>query len=482
MGLRMPGARGRGRRICLRTVAAATFVCVLWALGGCQRAGRRRPDVVLITLDTTRAGHLGVYGYGRPISPEIDGFAKDSVVYRRCWSTAAWTLPAHASIFTGKYPASHGAHFAAGAGEATLADGIGRGRGRYKGLFEQLKVSTLRPEEVTLAELLRAAGYETAAFVGGPWLLPVFGLLQGYSVRDAEVKGLAGRRADELTDRAVRWLLDVPANRPIHLFVNYFDPHAPYDPPPGYYEDLPAARLPLRIAADAVNRGRPLPPEQRAAYVARYDGEIRFMDHHLGRLLRALRAAGRYHGALIVVVGDHGESFGEHGLMGHARWLYEEVLRVPLIVHYPNERDAGTVVDTPVSLVDLLPLIAAATGLTLPPGVEGLPVGQRRTVFAEAYRDALAVRLYGARFDRSLVAVIQWPWKLIVPDAGEPEFYRLDRDPRELVNLRDHPAAHALRRALATVRAALRPPARPLRPRGVSPATRDQLRALGYVD
>ncbi|MBM4267850.1 MAG: hypothetical protein FJ144_14770 [Deltaproteobacteria bacterium] len=246
------------------------------------------------------------------------------------------------------------------------------------------------------------------------------GLPSGESVADhvkksQELKNEVDFAADELTDRAIAWLATVPSSQPIHLLVNYFDPHEPYRTQPGFEVDAPA----------------PGWRRHRRARL-RYDSEIRFMDHHFGRLLQALKDDGRYDDALVVVVADHGESFGEHENGGHGPWLYEEVLRVPLLIHFPKGRDAGKVVDAPVSTVDLLPLVAKEVGFPLPPNVEGVPIGERDLVLAEAHRSDVFTRLAPDRYDRDLVAAIRWPWKLIVPDVGGAELYRLDDDPTEL--------------------------------------------------
>jgi arylsulfatase A-like enzyme len=463
---------GRERRRRRHLGSVAMFLALACpSLLGCSRPSP--PDVILVTLDTTRADHIGAYGYPRQISPEIDRFARDAVLFRHAWSTAPWTLPAHASIFTGKYPTSHGAHFNAAGGDATLADAL------RNPVFEQFKANRLGEEQVTLAELLQQAGYDTAAFVGGPWLSPVFGLLQGYALQDAAIDSVVGRRADELTDRAIAWMRQVPRGRPLHLLINYFDPHSPFDPPPGY-DDLPLSKVPLVVTEAQVNQGRALPPQQRAAYIDRYDGEIRFMDHHFARLLEALREAGRYEGAVIVVVADHGESFGEHGLMGHARALYEDVLHVPLIVRFPGGRDAGTERDETVSVADLLLVIGREAGLSLPAGVESVPLGQRHIVLAECYKNPYAAEHSGPRFDRDLLAGIQWPWKLILPSRGVPELYRLDDDPGELRDRSADPVAVGLRTALQAAHAELKPPESSAVP-AMSPEARERLRSLGYM-
>lgn len=435
------------------------------------------PDVIVVTLDTTRADHLGIYGYPRATSPGIDRFAQDAVVYEHAWAAGAWTLPTHASILTGKHVSSHGARFNLDAADASLSEVFD---GEF---FARHKASRLASEEVTLAELLARRGYATAAFAAGPWLAPPFGLLQGYQHRDAQMPGVEGRSAEEITNRFIEWMSSLPEDQPLHALVNYFDPHSPYAPPDGF-DDLPHARDPLDPNQDElfVNGGAPLSEGQIAILTDRYDGEIRYMDHHLQRLLAALQRVGRYRDALIILVGDHGELLGERGVIGHGRWLYEGVLHVPLLVHFPGEVGAGRRESAPVSQVDLLPLVARELGLELPPGVEGVAPGERDALLAEAYRDPFSVNSYGDRYDRDLVALLRWPWKLIESDRGEFELYRLDADPLERDPVPDPARRDTLERALAATRAALGPARAATPATGVGPELQESLRALGYVE
>ena len=441
---------------------------------GCGGRDTSPLSVILITLDTTRADHLGAYGYTRSISPSLDAFARDAVVFQRAWSTSSWTLPAHASILTGKNPTSHGAHNNLAAGSASLGDVVPRA------WFRHIKVNRLAESEVTLAELLREKGYATAAFAGGPWLSPGFGLLQGYQFQDAEVKSAVGRPANALTDAAISWLESVPSEQAFHLLLNYFDPHYPYEPPPGF-DDPPLASRQIPVNPSLINHGRPLQPGERETIVERYDAEIRFMDHQFGRLIQALKDLERYDNALIVVVADHGELLGEHSFIGHGRWLYEELLRVPLFVRFPRGRRSGSKVNAPLSLVDLLPLIAEELELLLPPGVEGVSVGERRVVLAEVFRNGYAVKYYGVPFDRDLVALIRWPWKLIVSDRGKSELFQLETDSLEAHDRSGKQEERELRAELELARAALSPPSVPA-PATVDPALREQLRGLGYIE
>jgi arylsulfatase A-like enzyme len=435
------------------------------------------PDVILVTLDTTRADHLGVYGYPRDISPSIDRFAANSVTFSRAWASGAWTLPTHASILTGKHSSRHGARFDVSASDVSLSAVL---EGDF---FAKHKARRLPEAEVTLAELLSERGYTTAAFTGGPWLAAPFGLMQGYEVADAAVTGVVGRSAAELTDRMIEWMATVPRDRPLHALINYFDPHSPYEPPPGY-DDLPGAKVVLDPNQNEifVNGGRVLDESQRLAIVDRYDGEIRFMDHHLGRLMDALRDAGRYDDSLIIVVGDHGELIGEHGLLGHGRWLYEPVVRVPLLVHYPGGRNAGSVETAMVSQVDLLAMIVSELGFTLTGEVDSVPIGMREHVLAEAFRDPFSVNTYGDRYDRDLVAVLRWPGKLIKSDTGVREVYDLSRDPNETDAAAGAAISDDLERALAQALDALGPRRETTPPSDVSPQVQQNLRELGYID
>jgi arylsulfatase A-like enzyme len=460
---------GGGWRCIVLAFCTAAFAC--------NAPEPRPPDVLLITLDTTRADHLGVYGYGRDTSPNLDRFAHDAVTYQRAWASGAWTLPTHASMLTGKQITSHGARFNLLTPDVALSE-------IFEGdFFTKHKANRLAEDEVTLAELLVQKGYATAAFAGGPWLAPPFGLMQGYALADSNVASPKGRSAEELTNNLIAWMSSIPTDQPLHALINYFDPHSPYDPPPGF-DEFPGAKVPLDPGQDGlfINGGKKLSDAQRTAVVDRYDGEIQYMDHHIGRLLGALRDNGRYENALIIVVGDHGELFGEHGVMGHGRWLYEEVIRVPLIIRHPGGKMSGTSVASPVSQVDLLPLIASELSFQLPDGIDGLPVGARDVVLAEAFRDPFSVTTYKNRYDRDLASLIRWPWKLIASDTGEREIFDLETDPRERGAQRGSDQLSAMETAIAKAIGALVPRVGNEPPSDVSPEIVENLRKLGYID
>ena len=454
------------------------LLAVFWAAAAaCGDAPDREPDVILVTLDTTRADHLGVYGYERDISPFLDEFARQSVVFERAWATGAWTLPTHASMLTGRYVSNHGARFDHAAPNVALSEVL---EGDF---FEKHKANRLPEDEVTLAELLSQRGYATAAFGGGPWLAQPFGLMQGYQLMDTQIKSAEGRSAEELTSRMIAWIESSARDRPLHALINYFDPHSPYSPPPGF-DDLPGVRIALEPGQDPIfiNGGGRLKKAQRVAMVDRYDGEIRYMDHHFGRLIAALQRAGRYENALIIVVGDHGELFGEHGVMGHGRWLYEGILRIPLLVHFPGGQGAGTVEKSPVSQVDLLPMIASQLAIELPRAIDGVPIGSRENVLAEVFRDPFSVGHYGARYDRDLAALVQWPWKLIRSDTGDHQTYNLSQDRLERHDRKRAAVRPDLERALTGELGALQPRLESTPPTGVTKELKESLRSLGYIE
>jgi arylsulfatase A-like enzyme len=302
--------------------------------------------------------------------------------------------------------------------------------------------------------------------------------MQGFEHVDADVPTVAGRRADELTDAALAWLEGIEPGHPFFLFANYFDPHVPYDPPPGF-DDLGRARerFDLRPRMKELLRGRSsLDADERERLVDAYDAEIRFTDFHLGRLLAALRKRPEGDRMLIIVTADHGEAFGEGGRWGHTYWLSQELLHVPLLVRYPQARDAGRVRDDLVQLTDLLPLVAAEVGFAPPARVDGVVPGGRRLGHAQLYRHRMAIRISPKRFDRQLDAAIEWPFLLVRSDRGGRALFRVD-------GARQRPARApevAARLDAALGRPGAEAPAVPAS--GVDEDTRRALQELGYLE
>jgi arylsulfatase A-like enzyme/Flp pilus assembly protein TadD len=304
-------------------------VALLWS-PGCRNADvapaapRTHPDVVLLTIDTLRADRIWVNGAPAGIAPAIDEIRRAGAIFLDATAHAPLTLPSHASILTGRYPIAHQVHDNGGFALATSVP--------------------------TLATVLRGAGYHTAAFVSSFVLRGATGLANGFELYDDRFEG-AGRvhltttslerRAAEVARGAARWMKDAP--RPFFLWVHFYDPHAPYNPPPAF-----AAKFP----------GRP------------YDGEVAAADFGVSTVLESLTAARRSE-TVVIVTGDHGESLGEHGESEHGILLYDSTLHVPLVMQGPGIA-AGMTVSRQVRHVDLLPTIAALAGVGAPAAIDGV--------------------------------------------------------------------------------------------------------------
>ncbi|HXV77504.1 MAG TPA: sulfatase-like hydrolase/transferase [Candidatus Polarisedimenticolaceae bacterium] len=358
------------------------------ALDGRLRGAATGYNVLLVTLDTTRADRLGCYGGEWVETPALDALAASGVVFAEAVTVAPVTAPSHASMLTGLYPPSHGL--------------------RTNGQFR------LDERRLTLAELLRSRGYQTAAFVSAFVLDHRFGLDQGFELYDDAVRPktrvgpeeIQERSATEVTDAALGWLGRRTADRPFFAWVHYFDAHVPYAPP-------------LEFAARYPNRP--------------YAGEIAYVDSQLGRLVAALDEQGLRERTLIFVIGDHGESLGDHGELTHGFFVYDSVMRVPFIVSAPALFAGPRVVDDAVaSVVDLLPTVADMLGIDEIPPLDGSSLlrgggSTERAVYMESmnpyfdhgWSPLMALRGASDKYIR----------------APRAEYYRLDADPAEQDNL-----------------------------------------------
>jgi arylsulfatase A-like enzyme len=417
--------RRLGRRLLALLIGAAA-IAVLWQAGRLPSGSTL--NVVVVTLDTTRADRLSPYGFMDAVMPALDRIAREGVVFDRASTVAPLTLPAHASLFTGLFPPGHG-----------VRDNSDR---------------PLAAGHTTLAEALRAHGFRTAAFVASSVLAPERGLAQGFdryvAVDATEVEPAPQRRADQVIDDAIGWLDETGGGR-FFLWAHLFDPHLPYDPPEPYgsLHDDP------------------------------YVGEILFADAQIGRLIDYLDARRLLDRTIVVVAGDHGESLGDHGERDHGVLLYEGVMRVPLMIRAPAVQP-NRVADV-VRLVDVMPTVLDLVGLPHPKvdgvSLTGLMTDWQQRVDLDAYSESLYPQRFGWS---SLHALRTGAFKLI--DGPRPELYDLERDPFEAHNLYDArrdlaEAMTARLRALAKGRADeaadadFLPPAR----------LREHLSALGYV-
>ena len=368
-----------------------------WLFFSCSPSGPAIRNVLLISIDTLRADHLGAYGFPRPTTPHIDAVAREGVLFTDVRTPVPMTLPAHVSMLTGTLPPTHG-----------LRDNL---------------LSRLPEGSSTLAGMLKARGFATGAVVSSFVLDRRFGTSQGFDTYDDrfqavhKIGDLSERKGDEAARLAGEWL-GAHKDGPFFLLAHFYDPHDPYDPPEPF-----------------ASRWKDHP----------YEGEVAFADHCVGLLLEKLRQLGLLDSTLIVITSDHGEMLGEHGELNHGFFVYEGALRVPLIVRVPGAQGAPRQIHLPVSLIDIVPTVLSLVGAEVPKDVQGVDLspwlagrgagGGGRPLYAET---VTPTRYYGAN---SLLAVIADGWKYI--ETSRPELYDLRRDPAEAVNLLEREPARA---------------------------------------
>ena len=439
-----------------------------------RRDGQVRHSVVWIVLDTVRADYLGCYGHDRPTSPSIDRLAREGLVFERAVSPASWTLPAMASMLTGLYGESHGV------------------------LHTEHKLGA---EALSFVEVLAGAGYTTGAVVSGTFTDSFWGFDQGFDEYDdlgmvvddeeggatdiAAMEQRAHRRvtSPEVTERALDFL-ERNQDRRFFLFAHYFDPHQDFVEHAGFSE-----RFGPRPAADA-RFGRYDPdPAATARLRGLYEGEIAFTDHHIGRLLERLDDAPFAEDVVVVITADHGEEFYERQWLGHGNTLFNELVRVPLVVSVPGV--AGRRVTTPVTTLDLAPTVLELCGLgaEFGQGQSLVPLfekeGEARAVYTSLFpslaaEDGELAAQTAFRVDRGDTAAIRD--ERLVGEAGEL-FFEWPSDPLQLKNLgRQVPARP---RALLELYERARPRLVELRTSSerleLSPEILKALRGLGYA-
>ena len=405
---------------------------------GCAGAERPARSVILITIDTLRPDHLGCYGYTSIQTPNIDRLAREGALFTHAYTPVPITLPAHTALMTGEFPFATGVHDFSG--------------------------NRLAPGAATIARTLRDHGYATAAFIGSAVLDSRFGLNQGFDTyfdhfefgRLEEVHlDAIERRGDRVVDEALKWLKLNP-RQPFFLWVHLYDPHAPYNPPEPYA---------LRY------RGRP------------YDGEIAFADAQVGRLLDFFERQG-LENSLIALASDHGEGLGEHGEKTHGFFIYNSTLHVPLIVRVPGA--IPQVIPDEVSLVDVMPTLLQAAGISIPSSVQGrslLAAILGRTddgpsnLYAESYPPLL-------HFGWNRLESLQRHGLKYI-DTTRPELYDTRTDPKELHNLFQtrQAVAQEMSDRLKRLVSRFTPAAsgRQVGPELNHPAMLESLRSLGYV-
>lgn len=394
--------------------------------------------VILISVDTLRADHLSCYGYGRFRTPHIDSLAKGGTIFAAIDAQVPLTLPSHTSLLASTYP------FVTGVEE---------------------NGEVVPPGTVTLAGVLKAQGYRTAAFIGGYFLARRFGLDQGFEVYDSPFASIIEHQAEaldvkrpagEITLKAQKWL-EAHDRQPFFLFLHFFDLHRPYDPPAAYR---------ARFGADG------------------YDAEVAYVDSVLGDFRNFLVRRGLYDRTLIVFTSDHGESLDEHGESTHGYFVYQSTLHVPLIVHWPQgARPHRARVEAPAGLIDVAPTVVQALSLRVPPSFQGTSLFPLLAAGAPAApRKVYSESLYAHDNFRCapLRSLRVGNYQYIA--TTKPELYDLSRDPGELHNLvtEEQAEAASLQEELNVLWSRYRPIQPPVRA-AADPEVRANLRTLGYL-
>jgi arylsulfatase A-like enzyme/tetratricopeptide (TPR) repeat protein len=400
---------------------------------------RDRLNLVIVTLDTTRADRIGAYGSHEVETPTIDRLASEGVLFEQAVSAAPLTLPAHSSLFTGKFPPEHGV----------------RDNG---GFF-------LGPDQVTLAEVLKGRGYRTGGFVAAYVLASKWGINQGFDtyfddfdlsqVRAVSLSAIQ-RPANEVLDKALPWI-EQSGSAPFFAWIHLYDPHAPYRPPEPFATKY---------------KGHP------------YNGEIAFADSQIARLISTLQARGLYDRTVIVVMGDHGESLGDHGESAHGFFVYNSVTHVPLVIRAPFTGIGHRRIADPVRSVDIMPTMLDLLDAPAASGISGtslvpLMTGAKAELGLDAYSEAMyPLHHYGWS---DLHALRSGRYKVI--DAPRPELYDVDRDPNETTNLFTDRQALGDRMIaqLRTLESGFTKVVAAMPAADVDPEARERLAALGYV-
>ncbi len=454
-----------------------------------KNADERGPNVVLMLMDTLRADRLGVYGYDRPTSPAIDALARESVLFEAAHGAAPWTLPSVISMMTSTFACEHG----------VLSD-------------HDPANSTLVP----LAERMKRAGFETRSTFANPYAGPKWGMNRGFD--SAAMTGGANRSL------IGTWIAQRTSKRPFFWYLHNIEPHDPYDAPVSLLRMFGRGDRRDQLAVNGLlsnfrklsrlefvdgewRRTRDNTSDQQQvldqlrsknpAMHALYDAEVRQADMRVSGVVTALKSAGLWENTLFVLVSDHGEELGEHGYYQHDQSVYEELVHVPFLVHFPGGRFAGRRVETPVSLVDVLPTILAAVGRSdLAEGARGRDVATLIESTGPTPPAVVSLRMnrkkhfrpiHESRGDQNVV-VRDGDWKFIFNvERSRHELYRLDVDPAETKNLVEEEPARATR-LLEVARSWFsscrsRSSGGPVSQDLALDATQeDRLRALGYVE
>lgn len=458
----------------IRTTITTFLMCLAWtSAGGITPASAATPpNIILIIIDTLRSDHLGCYGYRRSTSPAMDAVAAEGVRFDQAISAASWTTPAVMSMFTSLPPSLH----------------------------QTVSGSTMLPEGMTtLAAELKKGGYQTAAIVVNPCTSRKYGFNRGFDLYDDNSIQLAAGLgdldlnnnsvSDKVTQYAVKWLKsDRRPDRPFFLHVFYFDPHYDYMPPspydgmftdPDYYGGQDGSKI-------TTLEGKPLTKADKEQIIGLYDGEIRFTDDQIKALIDTLRNMNLLTNTLLVITGDHGEEFWDHDSVAHGHTLYDELLRVPLIIDWPKEIKPQ-VVAKQVSLIDLMPTILDMAGLPIPSQCRGQSLVP---LFKPSSNRTFTERpVFSETESKISLKCIRTPSQKLIEYIKDKTFeaYDLDNDPFECDDLALMPQYAGFQTVLTAYEvwkkqnAEFNATNRPAQTIKIDPQLMKQLKSLGYA-
>lgn len=468
------------------------------------RADGSRPSIVVLLVDTLRRDYLGLYGFHGSISPNLDWLARESAVIDNAYSQAPWTKPSVASLFTSMYPDVHGLD-------------------NHEGLFgrraaDALTTGVLPSQAVTMAEAFRDAGYRTAAFVANPWLDPHYGFDQGFDLYRIEPK------MESILGGARKWIRgEASAGRPFFLYLHFMDVHGPYDAPEEDFEAMMPSqsldvfeRPPLAALTSLPPYLRTIPwfsnedletgGGARAAsgfgglvdfrlqhsrtLRARYAANVRDFDRRIAPFLNELRSSEWNERTIVVLTSDHGEELLEHGGWDHGFTLYDDQIRVPLLIRLPRAKGARRL-SSPMNLIDLMPTLLAMAGVKAPPGAEGRDLSPRLLAGVEVGSDdshngppSFTTISMATKHREGVYAVRTERYKLILDsESGVASLFDLATDPGEYRDLSstDEARVRGLERLLSRHLADARTRALSPELTSIPDALQKRLESLGYL-
>jgi len=407
------------------------FALILLAIGfilpGCKPRAKG-PNVILVSLDTVRPDHLSVYGYFRKTTPFLERLSEESVTFNNAYTPCPHTVTAHTSLFTSAYPSEH------------------------KTLYNGWKLKDW--SKPLLAEVLKKAGYQTGAVVSSAVLASWHNLNRGFEFyHDKDFEHQVGivkkkengpnlkidfnqRRASEVINWAQKWLNEIDPKQPFFLFLHFYDAHRPYDPDPNY-------NAPFKLDPEFIKylTDNHYLMQDKYDSVNTYDNQLSYLDYNLEKFFSYLKSQGLLDKTLIIITADHGEGLGQHNLMSHGLYLYEDQVRIPLIIRFPDKASAGMRIDARVNLIDIAPTILEylklkdpmePRGTSLLGIIQGVKKQPRSCEFFERRWYEPSKRAKGRK-----AGALCDEWKIIWADEEENELYNLNSDKFELTNLRE---------------------------------------------